>query len=215
MSLSKRYTWLDHNSGPFLLVLDDFGTSNMIVNNREELRVVGVFDLEWSYSGPAQLFATAPWLLLQERPNSWLDSADRTERFLRHLTIFTRLLEEEEEKRTPSHHREKLSTLARRSQETGAMWYHMVIQGFFNDPKNLPCARLMACTPDWEALAGAIPGKDIQDFNAKKMADLELHDSRAEATEARYNWMIKEGSIPGFLKTVEGFYKVTGDGNSV
>jgi len=35
----------------------------MIVNNREELRIVGVIDIEWSYVGLAQL-AAVPWWLL-------------------------------------------------------------------------------------------------------------------------------------------------------
>jgi hypothetical protein len=35
-----------------------------------DLTVVGVVDLEWSYTGPAQLFGSAPWWLMQDRPTN-------------------------------------------------------------------------------------------------------------------------------------------------
>jgi hypothetical protein len=36
--------------------------------SEDDLTIVGVVDLEWSYIGPAQLFGSAPWWLLQDRP---------------------------------------------------------------------------------------------------------------------------------------------------
>ena len=52
----------------FKLICDDLGLANLIVQGKEDLTVVGVVDLEWSYIGPAQLFGSAPWWLLQDRP---------------------------------------------------------------------------------------------------------------------------------------------------
>ncbi|RAH78234.1 hypothetical protein BO86DRAFT_402920 [Aspergillus japonicus CBS 114.51] len=45
----------------FKLICDDLGLANLIVRGRDDLAVVGVVDLEWSYIGPAQLFGSAPW----------------------------------------------------------------------------------------------------------------------------------------------------------
>jgi len=107
--------------GPFKLICDDFGPSNVIVNNAKDLQIVAVVDLEWSYVGPAQLLATAPWWLLQEWPHNWSDSADRRARFLEHLDTFKRVLEEKEEKASPAGPGESLSALVRRSEEHGTM----------------------------------------------------------------------------------------------
>ena len=57
-----------YDSGGFRLICDDLGLANLIVRSKEDLTVVGVVDLEWSYIGPAQLFGSAPWWLLQDRP---------------------------------------------------------------------------------------------------------------------------------------------------
>ena len=46
-------------SGPYKLVCDDLGLANLIVRSADDLTVVGVMDLEWSYAGPAQLFGSA------------------------------------------------------------------------------------------------------------------------------------------------------------
>lgn len=51
----------DYDRGPFKLLCDDFGLANMIVRSKDDLTIVGVVDLEWSYAGPAQLFGSAPW----------------------------------------------------------------------------------------------------------------------------------------------------------
>ena len=57
---------MEYDCCKFKLICDDLGLANLIV--REDLTVVGVVDLEWSYIGPAQLFGSAPWWLLQDRP---------------------------------------------------------------------------------------------------------------------------------------------------
>lgn len=49
----------------FKLICDDLGLANLIVRGREDLTVVGVVDLEWSYIGPDPLFGSAPWWLLK------------------------------------------------------------------------------------------------------------------------------------------------------
>ena len=46
--VNKKY---DH--GPFKLICDDLGLANMIVKSKEDLTIVGIVDLEWSYIGLA------------------------------------------------------------------------------------------------------------------------------------------------------------------
>lgn len=100
---------------------------------------MGVVDLEWSYIGPAQLFGPAPWWLLQERPTNqkwdWQGGKPPkfTERYFKHLDIYKRILEEEKAK-MPGHAERELSDLVKWSQESGAMWLHMLVSvGFIDD----------------------------------------------------------------------------------
>lgn len=58
----------DYDQGPFKLICDDLGPVNVMVRSQHNLTIVGVVDLEWVYAGPAQLFASAPWWLLLDKP---------------------------------------------------------------------------------------------------------------------------------------------------
>ncbi len=48
-------------TGPFKLLCDDLGPANMLVNNEQELKIVGVIDIERSYVDPAQLATVPPF----------------------------------------------------------------------------------------------------------------------------------------------------------
>lgn len=93
---------------------------------KEDLTVVGVVDLEWSYIRPAQLFGSAPWWLLQDRPvnSAWNSNGDEppkiAARYFRYLDIITSILEDGESK-LPGHEQKELSTLVKWSQASGAM----------------------------------------------------------------------------------------------
>lgn len=50
-----------YDHGKFKLICDNLGFANLIIRGEEDLTVVGVVGLEWSYVGPAQLFGSAPW----------------------------------------------------------------------------------------------------------------------------------------------------------
>jgi hypothetical protein len=111
----------------------------MIVRSKDDLTIVGVVDLEWSYAGPAQLFGSAPWWLLQSRLTLY-DAEFKKEaaqpaailtRYLRYLEIFKRVLQEEEEQ-LPGHQAKKFSSLVEWSQASGAMWLHMLLHTGFN-----------------------------------------------------------------------------------
>ncbi|KAH8730969.1 hypothetical protein GQ44DRAFT_746813 [Phaeosphaeriaceae sp. PMI808] len=85
----------------FKLICDDLGLANLIVRSKEDLTIVGLVDLEWSYVGPAQLFGSAPWWLLQDKPvnSAWDYKGDEppkiAARYFKCLEIFIRILEEE------------------------------------------------------------------------------------------------------------------------
>jgi aminoglycoside phosphotransferase (APT) family kinase protein len=136
-----------YDGGKFKLICDDLGLANLIVRSKEDLTVVGVVDLEWSYVGPAQLFGSAPWWLLQDRPINeeweWQDGKPPklAERYFKYLDIYKRVLEEEEAKMSGYEERE-LSNLVKWSQESGAMWLHMLISVGFNDHRSFPFTQL-------------------------------------------------------------------------
>lgn len=92
--------------------------ANLIVRGTDDLTVVGLMDLEWSYIGPAQLFGSAPWWLLQDRPVNSAWDCDGEEppkigsRYFRYLETYIRILEEEESK-IQGHEEKELSRLVK------------------------------------------------------------------------------------------------------
>ncbi|KAK0612549.1 hypothetical protein B0T17DRAFT_499871 [Bombardia bombarda] len=208
-SLTSRHIWPDYNEGPFKLICDDFSLRNM--RAQDDLKITGVIDQEFSYAGPAQLLATAPWWLLLERPHMWDFSEEMEDRFLRHLDMFKRVLEEEEEA-TPGHEDKELSRLIERSNENGTLWFIMVLQGFYQSPDNFPCTQLIRHTPDWDELAQGIPEEEIQAFVAKKIRHVKLHNKRKEDMLAAYEklqWCQIDADT--FFQVVEGLYGQTDD----
>ncbi|OKL55256.1 hypothetical protein UA08_09477 [Talaromyces atroroseus] len=131
----------------FKLICDDLGLANLIVRGKNDLTIVGVVDLEWSYIGPAQLFASAPWWLLQDRPvnSAWDYNGDEppkiASRYFKYLEVFIHILEEEEAK-LPGNEERELSSLVKWSQTSGAMWLHMLLSSGFNDHRSFPFTQL-------------------------------------------------------------------------
>ncbi|KAK7417666.1 hypothetical protein QQZ08_011552 [Neonectria magnoliae] len=146
-SLAPRMVNGRYNRGPFKLICDDLGLANLILKSEDDLTVVGVVDLEWSYIGPAQLSASAPWWLLQDRPiNQEWDCDDNqppdvAARYFKYLEIYKRVLEEEESKRL-GHEKKEVSKLVKWSEDSGAMWFHMLLSCGFNDTYSFPFTQL-------------------------------------------------------------------------
>lgn len=175
----------------FKLICDDLGLANLIVRSREDLTVVGVVDLEWSYIGPAQLFGSAPWWLLQDRPvNSvWDYKGDEppkiAARYFKCLEIFIRVLEEEEVK-LPAYKDKELSSLVKWSQSSGAMWLHMLLSSGFNDHRSFPFTQLRLHLGDTEwaerekEFANA---EELEAFAARKVSELDEYDEALEKRE--------------------------------
>lgn len=189
-----------YDGAKFKLICDDLGLANLIVRSEQDLTVVGVVDLEWSYIGPAQLFGSAPWWLLQERPISemweWRDGKPPklATRYFKYLDIYKSVLEEEEAK-MPGHEDKELSNLVKWSQESGAMWLQMLLSVGFNDHRNFPFLQLRQHVgeAEWERRKnefGALP--EIEVFVKQKVMDLEKYDAAMEIWTA-----IKSSSTVG------------------
>lgn len=117
-SVIPNFVHNDYDRTKFKIICDDLGLVNLMVRSRQDLTAIGVVDLEWSYIGPAQLFGSAPWWLLMDRPTNRAWNCYKGEptriiaRYFRYLDMFKRILEEEEA-RTPDYENKELSQLVR------------------------------------------------------------------------------------------------------
>lgn len=183
-SLIPEYVNEQYDRGPFKLVCDDLGLANLIVKSDEDLTIVGVVDLEWSYVGPAQLFASAPWWLLQDRPiNPQWDCDDNqppdvAARYFKHLEIYKRVLEEEEVKR-PGHEKKEVSGLVKWSEASGAMWLHMLLSCGFNDTYSFPFTQLRQHVgiDKWTSQRSAVHPEEVETFVVQKTLQLEQYST--------------------------------------
>lgn len=175
----------DYDRTNFKLLCDDFGLANLLVKSREDLNVVGVVDLEWSYAGPAQMLASVPWWLMVGRPNDqeWdvgrEGSSKLAERYLGYSAMFQRILAEEEAK-TPGHESKELSRLMRWTEESGAMWFHMILSNGFNGIQTFPFSKLIEHIgrEEWERREQEIDDAEVEAFVERKMSQLEEYDRK-------------------------------------
>ena len=179
-----------HEHGKFKLICDDLGLANLIVRSSDDLTVVGVIDLEWSYIGPAQLFGSAPWWLLQDRPvnSTWDYEGDEppeiAERYLKYLDMFILILEEEEAK-SPTYQGRELSSLVKWSRSSGAMWLHMLLSSGFNDHHSFPFMQLRQHVggDEWTRREKKFNNAELEAFPARKVSELEKYDEMLEKVE--------------------------------
>lgn len=193
-NLTRELVNAKYDRGKFKLICDDLGLGNLFVRSKEDLTVVGVVDLEWSYIGPAQLFGSAPWWLLQDRPvNTEWDCKDDeppkivAARYFKSLDIFMRVLEEEEAK-MPEHQEKELSTLVKWSQSSGAMWLHMLISAGFGDHLSFPFTLLRRHigSAEWEKRENEVyDAEKVEAFAAQKVKELEQFDEALDKLEAK------------------------------
>lgn len=162
-----------------------------MVRSRGDLTIIGVVDLEWTYIGPAQLFGSAPWWLLMDRPTNQAwdcysgEPTRITTRYLRYLGIFKRVLEEEEA-RTPGNEKKELSNLVHWSERSGAMWLHMLLSGGFNNPSSFPFTKLVqhVGTDEWKRREGEVSTDEVEAFGAWKELQLEEYDRDLQRIKA-------------------------------
>ncbi|KAJ5142693.1 uncharacterized protein N7515_001480 [Penicillium bovifimosum] len=150
----------------------------------EILRVGGVNTL-------AQLFGSAPWWLLLDRPvnDEWDfeegEAPKDTDRYFKCLEIFIRVLEEEETRMKESGRRE-LTELVRWSRDTGAMWLHMLLSSGFFDYLTFPCMQLRnhKGVQWWDKrMENHGDTEEVEKFIADKMKDLATYDGIKEKVE--------------------------------
>jgi hypothetical protein len=199
-SLIPYFVHNEYNS-TFKIICDDLGLANLMVRSRQDLTVIGVVDLEWSYIGPAQLFGSAPWWLLMDRPtNQAWDCKEGvlprvTDRYLRSLDMFIRILEEEEAK-APDYESKELSKLVRWSKDSGAMWMHMLLTTGFNDPNSFPFTKLVQHigTDEWAKLERKISKDEVVAFGEMKALQLDQYSDDLEKIMA-HTELVEEGKM--------------------
>ncbi|KAF1955899.1 hypothetical protein CC80DRAFT_473873 [Byssothecium circinans] len=195
-SLIPNFINTEYDRGKFKLICDDLGLANLIVRSKEDLTVVGVVGLEWSYIGPAQLVASAPWWLLQDRPvnTAWDCEGDEppkfASRYFRYLEIFNRVLEEEESKML-GYEEKEFSSLVKWSQDSGAMWLHMLLSSGFIDQHILPFTQLRQHLgpAEWKKREKEFDNaEELDGLATRKMRELDEYDDALEKREeARAN----------------------------
>lgn len=122
--LTKR--WAAFDQGPFKLWGDDFRPANFLVNNN--FKIVGVVDLEFTYTAPIEFSYAPPWWLLIEKPEYWPDGLDDwTHVFDRRLRTFLKAMIACEdsaikEGRLKEDGSERLSAPMQESWESGDFW---------------------------------------------------------------------------------------------
>jgi hypothetical protein len=184
-ALLPRFVSQKYNKGPFKLVCDDFRPGNMLVNNRRDLKIVGVIDWEWAYAGPYQLFFSPPRWLLLKRPDAWggKDKHSMPDRYMDCFEKFVRALEEEEKRRprgeidsvVEGDAEEELSTLMRQSMADGKFWFNELIYSSFNCPDGMPWVQLRAMIPHLDDFA-TVSEAELGDFVEMKIKDLGVYN---------------------------------------
>ncbi|KAL6236317.1 hypothetical protein BDW75DRAFT_250229 [Aspergillus navahoensis] len=167
-SLIPELTNTTYDRGPFKLICDDFSLANVILKSKNDLTITGVVDIEWVYAGPAQMFGSAPWWLLLDRPvnDEWDFEDDQapkaTDCYFKCLEIFI-----------------QLTNLVKWSRDTGAMWLHMLLSSGFFDNLTFPCMQLRKHKGEqwWdEYMKGQENTEEIEKFVADKQKDLAVND---------------------------------------
>ncbi|BDD56255.1 hypothetical protein MAP00_001729 [Monascus purpureus] len=192
-SLIRDFVNEKYDHCKFKLICDDLRLANLIVHGREDVTVVGVVDLECSYIGPAQLFGSALWWLLQDRPvnSAWDCKGDELPRiptrYFKYLEIFIRVLEEEEAK-LPGHEDRELSSLVKWSQASGAMWLHMLLSFSFNNHRSFPFVQLRRHlgVDKWARREKDFDNADeLEAFAERKVNELDKYDEALEKMEEK------------------------------
>ncbi|CAG8909598.1 unnamed protein product [Penicillium egyptiacum] len=121
------------------------------------------------------------------------------------LAIFKRVLEEEESKMIGDQKKE-LSELVKWSEDSGAMWLHMLLSSGFFDSPSFPCMQLRRHKgADWwdERLIEYEDTEEVETFVANKLHDLEAYDKIKDKVE-HYKALMdnKEMELDTFIRTV-------------
>ena len=211
-SLIPELTNTTYDKGPFKLICDDMGPANVMVRSKDDLTITSMIDLEWVYTGPAQLFASAPWWLLLDRPvnDEWdfdenCQDPKATDRYFKCLDICKRALLEEEAKSIGNGN--ELSELVRWSEDSGAMWSYMLISSSFFDSTAFPCMQLRR-HKGVELRHNHQDTDEVEKFVADKLNDLEAYDKvKDEVYHHQARMESEEIEIGEFMDTASALLK--------
>lgn len=153
------------------------------------------------YAGPAQRFASVPWWLLLDRPinEEWDFVAGEPpeifNRYFKSLEIFKRVLEEEEAKL--QEHTRTVSELVTWSEDSGAIWLHMLLSSAFFDWLSFPCMQLRARigAERWrEHMEDVRSTDEATMFVARKLRELDMYDKQVDTVE-QYKTLMESGAM--------------------
>lgn len=132
-----------------------------------------------------------------------------TDRYLKAREMFKRVLSEEED-RMAGHEEKEVSQLVRWSEDSGAIWYHMLISDGFFDWFCFPFKQLQrtGMTEIRSRMREIENRPEVREFGAKKMRGLEEYDRQKEQViqykalmdsgeMAREEFLVKVRSIVG------------------
>lgn len=159
-------------------------SSDILVNNAQDLQIVAVLDWEWAYAAPYQIFYSPPRWLLIKKPITW-DTGDRPlasflSKYQDHFQKFVQILEEEEDKRARDAgvnpwEVEKMSALMRQSMEDGKFWFHELVYSCFESPSNIAWTAIRELLPYVDELATA-SATETEAFVKEKMEHLRQYE---------------------------------------
>lgn len=120
-TLSNQLFDRDWNHGPFYLNLTDLHASNILVDKNWNIKYL--IDLEWAISCPLEFMQPPYWLTRETVDNITTDKySERHEEFME-------MIEEQENKIHPAHATTtSISSVMRRTWDTGAFWYILALQ---------------------------------------------------------------------------------------
>ncbi|OKL58762.1 hypothetical protein UA08_05580 [Talaromyces atroroseus] len=165
LSTIRRTLATKYNYGPFKLICDDLRYGNILVNNKEELRIVAVLDWEWAYAAPYQCYF---------RLHVGYCSKDHQ---IRTVQIFS----EEDDKRGV---KTSMGVLMQQSLYDGKFWFHELVYSCFGFHEDVAWSSLRETLPDLDKVA-SVEDTKIQLFVEAKIKELQQCDLEWAAMKER------------------------------
>lgn len=199
-AIIPKFTADEYEYGPFKLICDDLRYGNILVNNKEELKIVAVLDWEWSYAAPYQMLFSPPRWLLLKRPSNWDD--EDISRYTGLVKRFVKILTEEDDKRGK---KTSMGVLMQQSLDDGKFWYHELVYSCFGSPDDRAWSAIREILPDLDTLE-TIEYNELQRFAEDKMKERKQYSIEWAAMEER---IAKERA--GFERKLQKVREETGD----
>lgn len=105
-------------------------------------------------------------------------------RYFKYLEIYKRVLEEEESKRA-GHEKKQVSELVKWSEDSGVMWFHILLSCGFNGTYSFPFTQLRQHigVDKWKSLRWKVDQEEVGEFVTQKIAQLEQYNEEVAEIE--------------------------------